>query len=783
MRGGVLVGTASVMRRKHSEWWWGGAFLWVLAAVGVRGAPFVYEGADYAPTTSINGLAGGLGWSGAWTANNNVAAGTLTYPGLVTSGHRITTDGNGTGSFRSVNASASGVATADGKFGRDGTTLWLAFLMQRVSSTATGTFAGLSLWEDNTRQAYFGVLRDQPVWGMIVDPLGASGSVLASTFRVTNGSPVLVAGRFQFGAAGAPDRLDLFLNPTPGTEPTTPAVTATGFNLRFNRVLLNSGDTATVAAFDEIRLGPTYADAVPAVPVDPPNPVPPLAWVRAVGGDAGDLPYNRFGSLKGIVTDESGRVYLTGDFEARAQFGAMELTGFRNAFLVQMDAEAQGVGWSRVVSSGDPAESNDVITGLARDGRGNLLVAGNGDTPPAFGLSGITRDVFVAKFDPAGNPVWGVPIDAGRYAQANALTTDAAGNGYVGGYLQGNPDPNTDPGGPVSFGGITLHPVRGWVAKLDPEGRFVWAQRAGASVFAVAVDPAGNLLIAGSFNGATVFGSETRPSPASPTVDAFVAKLRPDGSFSWVKVFSGPQNDSGLAVTSDPQGNAVVAIQFRGTGDFGGTTITNPGDVVIAKLDPQGNVLWTTVATAPFNGTAFALRTDAEGSIYAGGRLANRRFGALNVPNAFGGPYVVELSPDGMPVWLLGSPGGGGGQVVTLDLAPDGDLLFGGTFDGSLSLGTNVFTLATGSMSQGFLGRLQAGAAVPTPVALTLALEAGEMRFGLSGPAGVVVELQSSDDLRAWTPVLQRTLAGASPVTVGLPVALDPSRFYRLLRP
>src|SRR5277367_2063365 len=74
----------------------------------LRAALIAYDGAGYAPTNSISGLNGGVGWGGGWTGNNSVVAGSLLINGVATNGNRFVTDGNNDGSSRVIGTNGFG---------------------------------------------------------------------------------------------------------------------------------------------------------------------------------------------------------------------------------------------------------------------------------------------------------------------------------------------------------------------------------------------------------------------------------------------------------------------------------------------------------------------------------------------------------------------------------------------------------------------------------------------------------------------------------------------------
>ena len=755
-----------------------------LAVLSARADLISYEPANYTPTDSIVGLNGGTGWAQAWTGANNVAAGGLSYPGVVANGNRLTTDGNGTGSFRVFATTGHPeLTTADGRYGKEGTVLWFSYLTQRQSTTALNTFAGLSLWNGAVRQAFFGALRDRAFWGASVDALGAAGNV-NSTLKITNDSTVLVVVRFSFGVAGTNDRMEMFLNPTAGTEPSSASadVSLSGFDLKFDRLLINSGDTATVAAFDELRFGTTYADVVPA---SQENPAPKLQWLREIGGDRPALS-DSDGSLVTLVNGLNGDVVVGGSLDSRGNFGTLNAlrTGSHDGFVVALDADLTQVRWAQSIASESNIDTSDSVNALARDGFGNLVVGGRIDTPPTLGLPAITNDTFLARLRADGTSEWGVAIDTlGRTCVISSVAIGADGLIYACGTIAH--DPEVDNSVSAKFGTLTLSHAKGWVACLTRDGTFLWVAPAGDSARAVAVDKFGNVVVAGYFIRKSVIGSETYTSTDALGTDAYLTRMDPNGTTLWTRVTAKSGNERSSAVAIGPNGEAYWALTFPGNGVLAGVNVSNAGNSLVAQLDAAGHLVWTTAATAPFSGFVESLTVSEENALYAGGRLQSPTVGGLSVPNAFGGPFVVNLNAQGKPVWLFGATADSGGSVACLNIAPNGDLLFGGTYEGVMTFGAAQISTLSFSASRGFVGRITAGAAPvdPTPIAITERPTETGVHLSLTGPCCIPIAVKSSVNLRDWDSFWTGPTVKNQPIELDVPFSAgQTSRFFRIRR-
>ncbi|MDZ4756511.1 MAG: T9SS type A sorting domain-containing protein [Bacteroidota bacterium] len=133
-----------------------------------------------------------------------------------------------------------------------------------------------------------------------------------------------------------------------------------------------------------------------------------------------------------------------------------------------------------------------------------------------------------------------------------------------------------------------------------------WVKKIGGASFdeayAVAVDPSGNIFIAGSFTGIVDFD----PSPtktfyitsASLSQDIFVCKLDAKGNFIWAKGMGGDFEESALTMAVDAEGAVYAAGFFQDFGDFDpgkqGYNMGSAGldDIFISKLDADGNFIW-----------------------------------------------------------------------------------------------------------------------------------------------------------------------------------------------
>src|SRR5262249_26249161 len=114
----------------------------------------------------------------------------------------------------------------------------------------------------------------------------------------------------------------------------------------------------------------------------------------------------------------------------------------------------------------------------------------------------------------------------------------------------------------------------------------------------VAADRFGNVFVVGGYEGSSIdFGGFTLTNslPHFDLGTSFLAKYDRWGNFQWaqpagVYQFSPPP----LRAATDSLGNAYFAGRFGGTNSFGTNVLVSstPGDLFVAKYDPQGQLLW-----------------------------------------------------------------------------------------------------------------------------------------------------------------------------------------------
>lgn len=241
----------------------------------------------------------------------------------------------------------------------------------------------------------------------------------------------------------------------------------------------------------------------------------------------------------------------------------------------------------------------DIGRSVATDPSGNAYITGSfrGDSIK-FGAITLTNsgsgDMFLAKYDTAGNVLWAVKGGGALYDEGMSVTTDTAGNVYVTGYFRSLTA--TFNGTTITNGGQNTY-MDGFVTKYSPSGNLVWARRFGNSTDempqGIATDKTGNVYVTGYYESPVFkFASDSFYNYGSP--DVFVLKYDPTGTPLWARRAGYNGTEKANDVTVDNYGNPVVTGFFQSPEIiFGTDTLKGPGtNMFVVKYSPAGNIIW-----------------------------------------------------------------------------------------------------------------------------------------------------------------------------------------------
>ncbi len=386
--------------------------------------------------------------------------------------------------------------------------------------------------------------------------------------------------------------------------------------------------------------------------------------------------YNYIG--KNICTDAAGNSLLAGHYTGQSiTFGSYTLTNTSfqpdydsDVYIVKHDAMGN-VLWAKSFGG----SGNDAIYGICTDANGNIFITGFfiGVATAPVGMVLGTYTVypvgsgagymFLAKLDQNGNVLWAKSAGGGF---ARSVCTDAGGNVYVVGSSASS----------YSFTiGSYNFPSNGatdfFIAKYSPIGSLLWAKLVGGARFdyanSVAADAAGNIIVAGEFQGPVMaMGTQTlsNSDPSGNSMDAFIAKYDASGNVLWASSITGSSDDLINCAAVDAADNILVTGNFMspvlacGTSTFGNA---GSADLFIAKYNSSGNLQWAKAHGGSGTDNCYSICCDNSGNAYVTGEFySNTLFmGSTTLNNSSGADHILVGKYDvaGNEVWALAESG------------------------------------------------------------------------------------------------------------------------------
>jgi len=347
--------------------------------------------------------------------------------------------------------------------------------------------------------------------------------------------------------------------------------------------------------------------------------------------------------------------------------------------------------WVKTVSG---TFTNNLGTWLVVDSNKSLIVLGSFqgtvDFDPGPGVYNMTSvsssDIFIAKYDTAGNFIWAKQLSGQLDVSENDIAIDKYGDLIITGQFQSPVD--FDPGPGVNI--ITpINASYGFLLKLDYNGNFVWVEQLPYQYAVLHIDFAGNIILGGTFGGTVDFdpgpGTYAVTSSNPNGTDMAVLKLNANGNFVWLRQIRGQSgsNQQPAGVRTDPQGNIYFGGAFSSSMNFnpgpGTNTLTAAGNqaAFLLKLDSQGNYAWATQFGAAGTDEILGLEVDKDGNVFSTGVFQNTvdfdpgpAVYNLTGNAGFGSTIVWKLDKNGSFVFAKALQGAGNyGQAITLDSA------------------------------------------------------------------------------------------------------------------
>lgn len=414
-------------------------------------------------------------------------------------------------------------------------------------------------------------------------------------------------------------------------------------------------------------------------------------WAKSFGGIKSE-------SATNMTTDDQGNLYIVGYSWGEISFDSYDLTGPVD-FLVKMDNEGNTL-WTTGIFN-----ASTMLGGVVVDSEYNVYVSGyfigsfvfNEDTIESQGF----YDIFVAKYDSNGNPLWIRSGGGEGYEMQASITIDSENNLYL---LSYHSSPT-----------FTIHNTvltneggsQGVLCKFDEEGDILWVKQIDSYWIAgLAVDQTDNVIIGGDFSNMEFGNSLLTIHPEAWGAACFIIYNK-NGEELWGKCVGG-EDESWTATYTfriDDEGNIYLVGTYDSEITFDDVVLSSPPPdpydseynveyMFIAKFNIEGNIEWVTHIAGDYTEVMGFRKRNSEFYFKGVAWSSSVQLGSttLNGDEDEGIHFFSKISDNGEFIWAY---------IIESDeyfntFLPinQNDMIIAGSFSGSTTLGETTLTSA-----------------------------------------------------------------------------------------
>jgi hypothetical protein len=327
--------------------------------------------------------------------------------------------------------------------------------------------------------------------------------------------------------------------------------------------------------------------------------------------------------------DSEGNIYITGQTRSSSLATSGAWQEIKNSdydvFLAKFNSSGVRIWCTYLGGSGaDNAE------GIAIDNENNIYITGSTISPEAvFNYNGwqsqknISNDAFLTKFNPNGLVIWSTYCGGNGSDLANSICIDNQNNVYIAGTTNSN-----DTMGINGFKTSLTGSGDGFIAKYNSSGNKLWSTYFGGNniedIRGIKIDQSNNLYIAGfTSSTASLSLNSIYSTYNGGYYDSFVAKLENNGQVLWSAYFGGSDWDCAYSLNLDTENNIIIAGWTKSSANIASNGFQNTkselSDGFIAKYSNSGILMWSSYYGGNNDDYIWSLALDNNNNIFAVG--------------------------------------------------------------------------------------------------------------------------------------------------------------------
>ncbi len=272
-----------------------------------------------------------------------------------------------------------------------------------------------------------------------------------------------------------------------------------------------------------------------------------LIWAKGIGSTGDDRGNEIIIAAGDILL--TGNFNGTVDFDPGAGTSNLTSLGSGDIYIAKYNASGNFIWANQIGGSG-----TDDVRDIATDNSGNIFITGNfestADFDPGAGTADLISagwgDIFIAKYNSSGNYQWAKNIGASGYDCGTAISIDTANNLMITGTYNSTVD--FDPGAGVVNYTAALG-AGSYIGKFDTNGNYVWVKPLplNTSNIDIIADDCNNIFISGSYSNIYAVSIDMDPGAGTASLSVpgslpppyynIFAKYDGDGNYLWANVF------------------------------------------------------------------------------------------------------------------------------------------------------------------------------------------------------------------------------------------------------